>query len=80
MDLLIPSLSIRLQVRSTSKSKHGGSRRAVGQAYQQAFGIDPEAEPWDDPAARRKVRWVGLVLLAFGTGVIVLGLRIWLSR
>jgi hypothetical protein len=75
LEIFTPQVAITLQIRSTAKAR--GVRRAVGRAFQQAFGMEPAAVPWNDPALRRRVRAIGFILLAFGAVVIVAGVRIW---
>ena len=71
-ELFIPRLAIRWQVRSTERAR--GLRRAVGEAIQRVYGVDPTAEPWDNPRVRRLVRWTGLALVVFDGLVIGAGL------
>jgi hypothetical protein len=65
LDLFTPGLTIRWQVRSTTKHQ-GTLRGEVGGAFQQWTGTDPDAEPWDDLAVRRKVRFIGTALFVIG--------------
>jgi hypothetical protein len=53
LDILSPSTTIRWQVRSTAK--HGGVRRATGEAVQRAMGFDSATDPGGDPAIRRNI-------------------------
>ena len=71
LDVVAPSLTIRWQVQSTATS--GRSRRGMGVSVQRALGIDPASDHWDDPEARRKVRWIGLALSMFGLAVVAIG-------
>jgi hypothetical protein len=72
LDIFAPSLTTRWQVRSTAK--HGGSRQAVGMGFQRALGIDPDADPWNDGAVKRRVRWIGLGVSVFGLAAVALGM------
>ena len=74
LDIFATSLTIRWQVQSTAR--HGGSRRAVGTGFQRALAIDPDAEPWNDAAVKRKVRWIGLGLSLFSLVAVALGIWI----
>jgi hypothetical protein len=78
LDVISPSLTIRWQVRATAK--HGGSGQTVGTGFQRVLGIDPDAEPWDDPVVKRKVRWIGFVLSLFGLAVAATGSWMFASR
>ena len=71
LDIFAPRLTTRWQVRSTAR--HGGSRQAIGIGVQRALGIDPDAEPWNDAAVRRRVRWIGLGLSLFGLAMVAFG-------
>jgi hypothetical protein len=62
LDLLAPQIAIRWQVASTSKHKDG-VRGQVGEPFQRWVGVDPAADPWADPRARRHVRWIGFFLV-----------------
>ena len=75
LDILSPSTTIRWQVRSTAK--HGGVRRATGDAVQRAMGFDSAIDPGSDPAIRRNVRWIGLALVTIGVGALIVGISIW---
>ena len=72
LDIFAPSLTARWQIRSTAR--HGGPRQAVGTAFQRALGIDPDADPWNDAAVKRRVRWIGLGLSLFGLAAVGLGM------
>jgi hypothetical protein len=72
LDIFAPSLTTRWQVRSTAK--HGGSRQSVGMGFQRALGIDPDADPWNDGAVKRRVRWIGLGVSVFGLAAVALGM------
>jgi hypothetical protein len=68
LNLLAPAVTIRWQVRATERSK--GARREIGQVFQRAFEADPDKTPWDDPTVRRRVRLVGMFLLALGAATL----------
>ena len=72
VELLSPSTAIKWQVRSTARAR--GLKRGVGLGFQQWLGVDPNAEPWNDPRVRRSVCWIGLALIAFSLLIIVAGL------
>jgi hypothetical protein len=72
LDILFPAVAIRWRVASTSRAR--GSRQAVGSWFQQALGVDPDAEPWDDPSIRKKVRWIGVALAILSLAAVVAGL------
>jgi hypothetical protein len=72
LNIFAPSLMTRWQVQSTAK--HGGSRHAVGSAFQRLLGIDSTADPWDDGGVKCKVRLLGLVMSVIGLGALIVGL------
>ena len=77
LDLLAPGLTIRWQVRSTSRGR--GLKRSVGEAFQGLFGVDPTADPWDNPRVRRSVRSIGVALVIF-SGLVIDGGVLLLNR
>lgn len=81
LEIAIPSLAIRWQVSSTRKASKGksvlsASKAEVGGFFQRGLGVDPDGEPWNDPAVRRKVRWIGAGLAAFCICFIAMGILI----
>jgi hypothetical protein len=75
LDLFLPSITIRWQVRSTANAR--GLRRSVGLGFQSMFEVDPSAEPWDDRRVKRSVRLVGVVLIACSCALLAAGLVLW---
>ncbi len=72
LNIFAPSLMTRWQVQSTAKQ--GGSRHAVGSAFQRLLGIDSTTDPWDDGSVKSKVRLLGLVMSVIGLGALIVGL------
>jgi hypothetical protein len=62
IDLLAPQVAIRWQVAATARRP----RTSFGRPMQRWLGIDPNAEPWNDPKVQRKVRLIGVVLTLVG--------------
>jgi hypothetical protein len=72
LNIFAPSLMTRWQVQSTARQ--GGSRHAVGSAFQRLLGIDSTTDPWDDGGVKSKVRLLGLVMSLIGLGALIAGL------
>jgi hypothetical protein len=75
LELLLPSVAIRWQIRSTSRTR--GPNRAIGEWFQQRYRMDPIGSADTDLGVRRRVRWTGLLLVVFGVGCLAAGIQVW---
>ena len=76
LDIIAPTLTIKWQIASTARSN--GLRHEIGAAFGRWINADG-SEPWNEPAARRRVRVIGIVLIgsmvAIGMGLLAAASR-----
>ncbi len=77
LNILTPGTTIRWQHKSTERSRRRGSEwgAAVGSGFASLAGATG-AEPWDDPAVRRRVRWIGVAEILLAAVFIGLGVSL----
>jgi hypothetical protein len=79
LDVFVPSVTIRWQVRSIAKGGTGGNGSTVGAFFQKQLAIDPRIDAGNDPVAKKKVRRLRVALIAISVLMVVAGVWLWRS-